>query len=42
MDFQIVSSQTPVDNGDFVAVCAINAFGELTRCDEEIKCPLVM
>ena len=39
MDFQIVSSQPPVENGDFAAVCVVHAFSELTLCVEEIKQP---
>ena len=37
MDFQIAFSRTPVENGDFAAVCVINAFSELALCVEEIK-----
>ena len=35
MDFQIVSSQTPVENGDFAAVCVIIALRELTLFDDK-------
>ena len=31
--------QTHLENGDFVVVCVINAFKELTLCDEEKNQP---
>ena len=41
MDVQIVSFKAPVEDGAFtpVCICFIEAFSELTFCDENIKHP---